>query len=174
MGARILNGRQSTGTVAPRQDGFTYIGILIAVALLGISLAAAGTLWSFAAQREKEAELLFIGHQFRTAIAKYRAAGGAGLQYPRELQDLVDDDRSAVPRHFLRKLYHDPMTGADDWNVIRTNDGGIIGVASSSLGVPIKKGHFDLPDASFENAECYCDWKFTFEVRRPHGQQRTP
>ena len=48
----------------PRQGGFTYVGLLIAVALMGVGLAAYGELYSHAAQREKEAELLFIGGQF--------------------------------------------------------------------------------------------------------------
>jgi type II secretory pathway pseudopilin PulG len=146
-------------------QGFTYIGILIAVAVIGIFLAAAGTLWSFSAQREKEAELLFVGHQYRNAIAHYRAAAGGGTQLPRELQDLLQDERSPVPRRFLRKLYPDPMTGKDDWTLIRTENGGIIGVASSSAASPIKKKNFDLADDSFEDKECYCDWQFVFSTR---------
>ena len=65
------------------RSGFTYIGLLVAVAIIGIMLSAAGSLWSFTSKREKEAELLFIGHQFRDAIARYYAANGP--RYPREL-----------------------------------------------------------------------------------------
>src|SRR5438093_8240525 len=56
---------------AARQGGFTYIGLLIAIALMGLGLAAYGELYSHAAQRDKEAELLFVGTQFRDAIASY-------------------------------------------------------------------------------------------------------
>ena len=42
-----------------KQQGFTYLGILILVAVMGAGLAAFGTIASHAAQREKEAELLF-------------------------------------------------------------------------------------------------------------------
>src|SRR5258706_16393902 len=61
------------------QKGFTYLALLIAVAVGGGVLAAVGELTSHAQQREKEAELLFSGHQYRQAIAGYyeRAPGGA-------------------------------------------------------------------------------------------------
>jgi type II secretory pathway pseudopilin PulG len=153
--------------------GFTYLALLIGVALMGIMLAGAATLWSLSAQRDKEAELLFIGHQFRHAIARYYAAGGAGFQYPRDLQDLVEDPRSAVPRRFLRRVYLDPMTGANDWTLLLTNDGGIIGVASSSTAKTIKRANFRGEDSVFEGSESYRDWQFIYHpgrgkpVRRP-------
>src|SRR3982074_2070613 len=55
--------------------GFTYIGLLIAVVVLGIALSAVGTVWRTQAQREREQELLFIGHEFQRAIAAYYRAG---------------------------------------------------------------------------------------------------
>lgn len=149
------------------EHGFTYIGILIAVALLGISLAAVGTIWSVTAKREKEAELLYIGHQFREAIARYNVAGGAGVQLPRDLDDLVEDHRALGKRRFLRKIYRDPMTGAADWELIRGKDGGIIGVASTSLAKPIKQANFDPLDTGFEGADCYCKWRFEFDRQQP-------
>jgi type II secretory pathway pseudopilin PulG len=142
-------------------SGFTYIGLLIAVAIMGIMLSAAGTMWSVAAQREKEVELLFIGHQFRDAISRYVAAD---RRYPRELVDLLNDE-NAVPRHFLRKIYPDPMTGEADWTIVRSADGGVMGVASNSQAKPIKHANFDLQDAGFEDMDCYCDWQFIFVPR---------
>ena len=53
------------------QRGFTYVGLLLAVALAGVALAAAGTLWSTVAQRDRELELLFVGDQYRRAIGSY-------------------------------------------------------------------------------------------------------
>jgi type II secretory pathway pseudopilin PulG len=156
----------SHGECAPLSSrasgGFTYIGLLTAVAIMGIMLAAAGTMWSVAAQREKEVELLFIGHQFRAAIARYHAVG---QRYPRTLADLLTDETSVVPRHFLRKIYNDPMTGAPDWTIIRSADGGVMGIASSSQAKPIKHANFDLGDAGFEDMDCYCDWQFIFVPR---------
>jgi type II secretory pathway pseudopilin PulG len=164
-----LRGEHRPAPNTGRSGGFTYIGLLVAVAILGIMLAAAGSFWSFASQREKEIELLFIGHQFRNAIARYYAAGG--FRFPQELADLVNDDRSAVPRHFLRQIYRDPMTGAADWQIIRAADGGVMGVASSSKAKTIKRANFEAVEGGFKDMECYCDWQFIYEPRRgrPRG-----
>jgi type II secretory pathway pseudopilin PulG len=143
--------------------GFTYIGLLIAVVILGIGLSAVGTVWRTQAQREREQELLFIGGEFRTAIAHYVAAGAH--QYPQEISDLLEDKRWPEPRHHLRKLYVDPMTGAQDWTIIRTDMLGITGIASSSNAEPLKKKGFGSDEEAFADATCYCDWKFTYVAR---------
>ena len=142
------------------QRGFTYLGLLFAVAVLGITLASIGVVWSTQIRREREAELLWVGDQYRAAIGRYRASGG---QFPLALTDLIEDQRFPVPRRYLRRLYPDPMTGQADWQLIMTPGGtGIIGVASSSQDKPIKRTNFDPADALFEQAQCYCNWKFTY------------
>src|ERR1700681_4164098 len=74
--------------------GFTYIGLLIAVVILGITLSAVGTVWRTQAQREREQELLFIGHEFQRAIAAYNRAGvGGRSQFPQDITDLLEDKR---------------------------------------------------------------------------------
>jgi type II secretory pathway pseudopilin PulG len=142
------------------QCGFTYLGLLFAVAVLGITLATVGVVWSTQIRRDKEAELLWVGDQYRAAIGRYRASGG---QFPLALTDLVEDSRFPVPRRHLRRLYPDPITGRADWQLIMVPGGtGIIGVASSSQDKPIKQSNFAAADAAFENAQCYCDWKFIY------------
>ena len=143
--------------------GFTYIGLLIAVVVLGIGLSAAGTVWRTQAQREREQELLFIGREFQTAIAAYYAAGMH--QFPQDINDLLEDKRFPEPRLHLRRLYADPMTGAADWNILRTDMLGITGIASTSRGEPLKKKGFPLHEQKFEDANCYCDWKFEYVPR---------
>jgi type II secretory pathway pseudopilin PulG len=140
--------------------GFTYIGLLLAVVLLGVALSAVGTVWRTSAQREREKELLFIGHEFQAAIAAYYEAGGR--QFPQDLSDLLEDKRWPEPRHFLRRMYADPMTRKTDWTVIRADSLGITGVASSSSDVPIKKRGFQPEDEAFADAETYQDWKFVY------------
>ena len=138
------------------QGGFTYLGLLFAIAVLGITLASAGVLWSTQIRREKEAELMWVGDQYRAAIARYASSGG----YPTALEDLVNDPRSPQPRHYLRKLYPDPMTGSADWQVVLGPSGTIIGVASTSQDKPIKVANFPARYVEFEKAETYADWKF--------------
>jgi type II secretory pathway pseudopilin PulG len=157
--------RTRTGNPAAalaRAAGFTYIGLLFAVAVLGITLAATGVIWTTQIRRDKEAELLWIGDQYRTAIGRYRASGG---QFPQALTDLLVDQRFPQVRHYLRRLYPDPMTGAADWQLIPAPGTGIMGVASSSQGKPIKVANFSDQDGAFNDAQCYCDWKFIYAPR---------
>jgi type II secretory pathway pseudopilin PulG len=146
--------------------GFTYIGLLIAVVVLGLALSAVGTVWHTQAQRERESELLFIGRDFRHAIASYYNSAAAGAhQYPQEINDLLEDNRGPEPRHHLRRYYADPMTGAQDWTIVRVNALGITGIASSAKGEPIKKAGFESDETTFADATCYCDWQFLFLPR---------
>jgi type II secretory pathway pseudopilin PulG len=144
--------------------GFTYIGLLIAVAILGIGLAEVGVIWRTQAQREREAELLAIGHEFQRAIASYYASGGH--QYPPDIDSLLEDKRFPEPKHHLRKRYIDPMTGAADWTLISDPMQGISGIASSSKAEPIKKAGFGADeDEKFKDAATYSDWQFIYVPR---------
>lgn len=51
------------------QAGFTYLTILFVMAIAGVILAEVGINWTQDSQREKERQLLFVGNQFRQAIA---------------------------------------------------------------------------------------------------------
>lgn len=152
-----------------RSRGFTYLALLIAVAITAGALAAAGGVYSQAAQREKERELLFVGEQFRQAIALYywRTPGGAH-QYPKDLEALLEDKRWPVTQRYLRKVYRDPMTGTHDWGVIEAPGGaGIMGVYSKSESVPIKTANFPARWEKFAEARSYLDWKFVFTPETP-------
>lgn len=149
---------------ASKQQGFTYLGLLFAVVIIGLMLTVAARVWQTTVKREREAQLLWVGHAYRMAIASYFAMGH---QYPATLKNLVTDERFPVPRHHLRKLYPDPMTGKADWTLLRTPDQSAIqGIASSSQAAPIKRDGFDLIDAGFKDTECYCLWKFIYVANR--------
>jgi type II secretory pathway pseudopilin PulG len=159
---------------AGRAGGFTFIGILLAVAFLGIALAAVGTVWATAVQRDREAELLFVGKAYRDAIRSYYVNGSGAARYPNDIQDLIEDRRFPAVRRHLRRIYADPMTGSPDWEFIRTVDGAIMGVRSSSRQKPIKRANFGADDLAFAGAECYCDWQFVFQARRTARPVRKP
>lgn len=108
-----------TGDGASRQHGYSYLAVLFLVALTAAGLAALGQAWSTAAQREKERELVFRGGEIARAIAAYaKATPNPPQQYPRRLEDLLEDSRGVHPRHHLRRLYVDPFTGAADWVLV--------------------------------------------------------
>jgi type II secretory pathway pseudopilin PulG len=146
------------------QRGFTYIGLLVAVVIIGLMLTVASRVWTTTEQRERETQLLFIGHAYRMAIASYFVTGH---QFPHTLQDLVQDERFPIPKRHLRRLYPDPVTGKTDWSLILTPSGqGIMGVASSSQATPLKRDGFDLIDQVFKGVDCYCLWRFVYYANR--------
>jgi type II secretory pathway pseudopilin PulG len=151
-----------------RSGGFTYLGVLFLVAIMGILLGATGTIWSTIQQREKERELLFVGNEFRKAIGSYyERTPGAIKRYPAEFADLLKDNRQLATVRHLRKLYNDPITSESKWGVVRAADGGIMGVHSLSAKAPIKKGNFLQRDSVFENASTYLGWRFVYEPQPP-------
>ena len=144
-----------------RSYGFTYLGLLIAVAVMGIGLAAIGELWSTAVKRERERELLFIGAQFRQAIGLYYEGSPGVKQYPRKLEDLLEEKRFPVLKRYLRKIYLDPMTGKPDWALLMQGDQ-ILGVYSPSKDKPLKTANFQLAEAYFADSTAYSDWHFVY------------
>lgn len=148
---------------AGKQKGFTYVGFLIFVAITGAGLAAFGEIASHAAQREKEAELLFRGNAFQAAIASYYKKE---TRYPQSLEQLLEDKRYPMPVRHLRKQYVDPMTGEANWGLVEAPGGGVMGVYSRSEDKPVKTGNFSIQNQGLEGAGRYADWKF---VHSPPG-----
>ncbi|MDH4173401.1 MAG: type II secretion system GspH family protein [Betaproteobacteria bacterium] len=143
--------------------GFTYLTVLFIVAILGGGLALVGEMWETEARRDKEAELLFIGQQFRSAILRYYLSGPQ-RQYPRALEDLLQDARMPETRRYLRRVYADPMTGKAEWGMVKAPDGGILGVYSLSEEATFKRANFKRRDAAFAGAMKYSEWKFIAAV----------
>jgi type II secretory pathway pseudopilin PulG len=146
-----------------KQEGFTYLALMIVVAVGGAVLASIGELTSHAMQRDKEAELLFVGQQYREAIAAYyeRSPGGA-KRYPGKLEDMLQDTRYPTAQRYLRRPYPDPITGKADWGLVQAPDGGIMGVYSLSETQPVKTGGFGKLDETFMDAARYADWRFFY------------
>ena len=119
-----------------RQRGYTYIGLLVSVVILGLLLTIVARVWSTTEQRERETQLLWIGHAYRMAISSYFSMGH---QYPLTLEVLLTDDRFPVPKRHLRQLYADPMTGKADWTLITNPGGGIMGANGRLAALEILK-----------------------------------
>jgi type II secretory pathway pseudopilin PulG len=143
-----------------REAGFTLLGLLFLLAALGIGLAAVGTLWDSVRQREREADLLLVGDQYRRALESYYQAGtGPAQHYPKHLSDLVRDPRFPHTVRHLRQLWKDPVTGGE-WGLHRDAAGGIDGLYSTSPATPRKTGGFTQAYREFEGAARYSDWLF--------------
>jgi type II secretory pathway pseudopilin PulG len=151
------------------QRGFTYLAMLLGVAILGATLALTGITWRTVVQREKEAELLFVGEEFRRAIRQYYSAHG---RYPGQIADLLKDPSYLGTRRYLRKLYFDPITATKEWGIMRASDGGIMGIYSPSNESPIKTSGFASTESDFESKTHYSEWRFV--VLPPGAPQQQP
>ena len=145
--------------------GFTYVGLLVLLVLMGLLLSAAGEVVATAARREREVQLLWVGHQYQAAIQRFVAQRRA---YPRTLEELLGAEPDApLQVRYLRSLYRDPMTSAVDWVLLPAPGGGIKGVASRSGRAPLKTARFEDADRDFVDATTYGDWRFTYPPGAP-------
>lgn len=151
----MRNGRQGSGR------GFVYLLLLVVVAVVGAASSATVTLGLALDRRAAEQELLTIGAEYENALSSYRASTPAGKeQSPRSFEDLLADPRYPGVRRHLRKMYVDPLTGTDQWGIIRSTGGLIVGIYSLAEGVPIKREGFAARWAGFANANSYALWIF--------------
>lgn len=156
-----LMGRQKRND----EGGFTYIALLIFVAIMGVGLAATGEVWHMTIKREKEEELIFNGNQIRNAIDMYNQQPGQVGRYPTSLEDLVKDPRFPNTKRYLRKIYLDPVTNSANWAVVKGANGEIVGVHSMSDDEPAKKANFSSADKAFEGKMKYSEWVFMASIR---------
>lgn len=145
--------------------GFAYIALLVTLAGLALILGVATEQIEHASQRDREEQLLFVGSQFRQAIVSYYEKSPGTKQYPRKLEELLKDNRFPKPVRHLRRIYIDPMTNLADWQLVRSTQGGIIGVHSRSELLPIRtKLDDDLMKAIGDKpVKHYSDWKFIYQ-----------
>ena len=150
------------GKIASKSAGFTYLLVLGFVLIVLLSLGKTSEHILLTQQREREAELIFIGKQYQAAITRYYNQSPNGLNaFPTTLESLVDDKRSITTQRHLRKLYKDPMTGSNQWGLVKNDLGQITGVYSQSDQVPIKKNIGFLKESG-KQILTYADWKFEY------------
>lgn len=110
------------------------MGVLLAVAVIGIGLTVASEVWTTVARRHRLEQLEFVGQQFTQAIGSYyESTPGPIKKYPNSLQDLLEDRRNAFVRRHLRQVYVNPFSGVADWEPISASSGGLVGVRSRVL-----------------------------------------
>jgi type II secretory pathway pseudopilin PulG len=93
-------------------DGYAMAALLVAMTIMAIFMSMALPAWRTAAQREKEAELIFRGQQYARAIALFQRK--YANTFPPNLNVLLDG-------HFLRKKYKDPMTQDGEFQLVYAN-----------------------------------------------------
>jgi type II secretory pathway pseudopilin PulG len=93
-----------------KSSGYTLVGVVIAIAILTIMVAAVGPSIAAIMQRDKETELIFRGRQYARGIVAFQKRFG---RLPTSLKEL-----SASQPHALRRLWKEPMCNCDDWQLI--------------------------------------------------------
>src|SRR2546427_8362505 len=159
------------------ERGVTYVVVMLAVVLIGISVPVAAKQWKAVVQREREADLLARGIEIQTALAVYSAQQKKGRTgFPGEIYPLTLEELTKQPKPVLRKAYKDPMTG-NDWEYVRDPTGRIKRVRSKSKAEPFKQKDFPPVVRHFDGLTSYNDWGFQHPnastPQAPAGQQTT-
>ncbi len=105
-----------------RRRGFTFIELMVTLAIMAVLVTVSVPLVQVAVQRQKERDLRAALSEIREALDAYKRASDQGRievrlgesGYPKSLDQLVDgvDDRRSPSRqkiYFLRRLPGDPM-----------------------------------------------------------------
>ena len=141
------------------EAGVTYLFLMVALVLIGLSTTIAARQWKTMVQRELEADLLAKGIEIQNALAFYSAAMKAGRVMPGEVYPQSLAELTRLPKPYLRKVYRDPLSHGD-WEYLRSPTGGIMGVRSKSREAPFKKHDFPQAVRHFEGRPSYHDWIF--------------
>jgi type II secretory pathway pseudopilin PulG len=153
--------------MAPRsmpqhQGGFTYLGLIVLVTVIGLVGAATLKIDSLMRRAAAEEELLAVGAAFSIALDSYAAATPQGQPlHPPSLRELLKDPRTPAVRRHLRKIFVDPITGSTEWGIVyQAGQVGVVAVYSLSQAPPLKVGNFSSRFSGFENKQHLSDWKF--------------
>jgi len=154
------------------QRGFTYLAVLLLVFVLLLIVGAASENIATINKREREVELIFIGQQYRNAIASYYYNSPGGIkQLPFTLEDMLLDKRSVNPMRHLRKIFQDPITDTKEWGLVKSPQGEITGVYSLSNDEVLATINNSSLSESSQLGESsanlkpsiYSNWKFIFK-----------
>jgi type II secretory pathway pseudopilin PulG len=162
--------RRRTGS-----GGFTYLSLMILVAIIALVAAASLKLGSVLQRSRAEMELLDIGAAFSDALKSYADATPQGQPpQPPSLKELLKDPRFPGTRRHLRKLFVDPVTGKPEWGIVYLGDKvGVLAVYSLSNDKPVKIGNFPARYSGFESKNHISEWKFTMASDLPGAATMT-
>ena len=94
-------------------DGFAMGALLVSLFVMSLLMAMALPVWHHAAQREREAELIFRGEQYARAIALWQRQRPGSV--PQDIETLIEE-------RFLRKRYRDPVANDGEFRILLQPD----------------------------------------------------
>jgi type II secretory pathway pseudopilin PulG len=89
--------------------GYAMAALLVGMSIMAVALSVALPIWSTAAKREREAELIFRGQQYARAVSLFQRKYANA--FPPNLDILLNE-------RFLRKKYKDPMTEDGEFQLL--------------------------------------------------------
>ena len=99
------------------ESGYALITILFLLGVVAVMLARSLPRDAMNAERTREEVLIYRGEQYARAVKLYFREH---QRYPESLDDLEETDGV----RFLRRRYRDPMTGDDEWRLIKMGTDG--------------------------------------------------
>jgi type II secretory pathway pseudopilin PulG len=144
------------------QPGFSYIGLLILMALIAAIGAGSLQLGAVVQRRHAEEALLVAGASWSEALRSYARSSRPGEpDAPATAGELLRDSRFPGPVRHLRQVPIDPISGQAVWGLVREEGSGrILGAYSLSNARPIKIAGFDPRFPGFDGQRSYRDWRF--------------
>src|SRR5882757_4801832 len=97
------------------EQGFMLVGLIVAIFFVLLALSVAAPKVAQELRREREVEAVHRGNQYVRAIRLYYRKFG---HYPGSIEQLEKTNNM----RFLRQRYVDPMTGKDDWRLIKVGE----------------------------------------------------
>ncbi|MGE3277183.1 MAG: hypothetical protein AB7O67_18875 [Vicinamibacterales bacterium] len=104
------------------ESGYAMAALLVGLAVMAVLMTAALPVWTQAARREKETELVWRGEQYARALELFQRKFANA--YPPSIDVLVE-------QKFLRKKYKDPITN-DDFQPIYLNTNQVPGAPAGA------------------------------------------
>jgi type II secretory pathway pseudopilin PulG len=157
------------GPTSPAR-GFTYVGLLILLVVIGLMGATTLKADALLDRAARERELLETGADFSGALKSYAdATPPEQPPYPPTLQELLKDPREAGVRRRLRHMPIDPVTGKAEWGIVWAAPDkrmGVLAVHSLSPARPLKRTGFDHRFRDLDDKEHLSDWLFPASGQR--------
>lgn len=117
-------------------SGYMLLVLMIAVAVLTITLLGVANNYRRSILRDREVEMIHRGEQYERAIQRYYRKNGS---YPISLEALENTNKV----RYLRKRYKDPMSPDGEWKLVHATDiklgvGGLVGAGAQTAGNPLQ------------------------------------
>ena len=97
------------------ESGYLLLVLMIAVAMLTITMLGVARNYRRSIQRDREVEMIHRGEQYARAVHRYYKKFG---RYPTTIEQLENTNKI----RFLRKRYKDPMSPDGEWKLAHITD----------------------------------------------------